>query len=90
VTANAWDAICTQIRTHLEEEDFRRWFGATAYASDSGDQISVWVTSEAIRRHLANHFQRTIDDALTAIGRPGIHVRFIVAGMSDDEDDDDG
>ena len=88
--ANIWDTVCAQIRTRLEEEDFRRWFGGTAYASDSGDQISVWVPSEAIRRHLTNHFQRTIDDALAAIDRPRTNVRFIVAPMTDDEEDDDG
>ena len=89
MTRNAWDAICAEIRARLETEDYRRWFGATAYASDSGDQIAVWVPSEAIRRHLGNHFQPLIDEALIAIDRPNTHVRFIVAGMSDEEEDAD-
>ena len=90
MTANAWDVVCAQIHARLEEEDFRHWFGATAYASDSGDQISVWVPSEAIRRHLVNHYQALIDDALAELQRPYTHVRFIVAGMSDDEEEEDG
>jgi len=87
--ANAWDAVIQKIHEGLEEEDFRRWFGATAYASDSGDQISVWVPSEAIRRHLTNHYGAAIDQALAAVNRRGTHVRFIVAGMSDDEEDEE-
>ena len=43
-----WDQILEALRSQMPEEDFRRWFGATAYASDSGDQITVWVLSESI------------------------------------------
>jgi chromosomal replication initiation ATPase DnaA len=85
---NPWEAVLSQIRTRMDEEDFRRWFSTTAYASDSGDQISVWVPTEAIRRHLVGHFQRHIDDALAALDRADTHVHFIVAGISDDEDED--
>jgi chromosomal replication initiation ATPase DnaA len=85
---NPWEAILSQIRARMEEEDFRRWFGATAYASDSGDQISVWVPTEAIRRHLVSHFQRHLDEALDALDRTDTHIRFIVTGVSEDEDDE--
>ena len=55
-----WDQILETLRETMPEEDFRRWFGATAYASDSGDQITVWVPSEAIRRHIAAHYEDAI------------------------------
>jgi chromosomal replication initiation ATPase DnaA len=87
MTTNAWDAICAQIRLRMDAEDYQRWFGATAYASDSGDQISVWVPSEAIRRHISGHFQSIIDEALATLNRADTHIRFIVGGMSDEEDD---
>ena len=86
---NPWEAILALIRRRLDPEDFRRWFGVTAYASDSGDQISVWVSSEAIRRHITSHFQHHIDAALKKLDRDGTHVRFIVTGISDDEDEED-
>jgi chromosomal replication initiation ATPase DnaA len=89
MTTNAWDTVCAQIRARMDEEDFRRWFGATAYASDSGDQISVWVPTEAIRRHITNHFQAITDEALAAIDRPDTHIRFIVTGVSDDEEEEE-
>ena len=71
----------------MPEEDFRRWFGATAYASDSGDQITVWVPSEGVRRHLDSHYQEAIARALMARGRPHCHVRLVVSGFEDDEDE---
>ncbi len=88
-SGNPWDAILKLIRKRMDAEDFRRWFGVTAYASDSGDQITVWVPTEAMRRHITNQFAHHIDAALVKIGRSGTHVRFIVTGISDDEEDED-
>jgi chromosomal replication initiation ATPase DnaA len=82
-----WDEVLGLIRAGLPEEDFRRWFGAVAYASDAGDQITVWVPSEAVRRHIAAHYQDDLEHALVAVGRGGTHIRFVVAGMDEDEDE---
>jgi chromosomal replication initiation ATPase DnaA len=82
-----WDELLTSIRAGMPDEDFRRWFGATAYASDAGDQITVWVPSEAIRRHIATHYQDDLDRALAAAGRSHTHLRFVVAGVDEDEDE---
>ena len=82
-----WDQVLEIIRAEMPEEDFRRWFGTTAYASDSGDQITVWVGSEAIRRHLVAHYESRIDAAIAALGRVNAHVRMVVAG--DDEGDEE-
>jgi chromosomal replication initiation ATPase DnaA len=82
-----WDEILGHIRPAMPEEDFRRWFGATAYASDSGDQITVWVPTEAIRRHLVQHYDDAIRRSLRAIGRGDTHVRFVVGGTEEDEDE---
>ena len=87
--STVWDDVLARIRTTVEVEDFRRWFGATVYASDSGDQITVWVVSEAIRRHLTRHYDAEIAAALKAVGRHDTHVRFLVAGFGDEDEDDD-
>ena len=84
-----WDQLTAIIASRLEAEDFRHWFGATTYASDSGDQITVWVPSEGIRRHLTGHYQLLIDDALEQVGRRGTAVRFVVAGEEDEVDEDE-
>jgi chromosomal replication initiation ATPase DnaA len=80
-----WDQVLETLRAGMPEDDFRRWFGATAYASDSGDQITVWVPSEAIRRHLDNQYQDEIKRAVTALGRAHTNVRLVVSGFEDDE-----
>jgi len=82
-----WDQVLETLHAGMPEEDFRRWFGATAYASDSGDQITVWVPSEAIRRHIDANYQEVIARALVARGRAFTHVRLVVSGFETDEDD---
>jgi len=82
-----WDDILARIRPAVPDEDFRRWLGATAYASDSGDQITVWVPTEAIRRHLTQHFEDAIRRALRDMDRGDTHVRFVVGGTDEDEDE---
>jgi len=87
--ATVWDDVLSRVREGLDADDFRRWFGATTYASDAGDQIIVWVASESIRRHLLTHFDSAIEEALAAIGRAGTHVRFVVAEFDDEDEDED-
>ncbi len=89
MSRNPWEAILELLRPEMPEEDFRRWFGATAYASDSGDQITVWVPTESIRRHMLVHFQDAIKRALVAIDRRDTHVRLVVSGTDEDDEDDE-
>jgi chromosomal replication initiation ATPase DnaA len=84
-----WDQVLEKLREGMPAEDYRRWFGATAYASDSGDQITVWVPSEAIRRHLDSQFRDAIDRAIEAVGRSNTTIRLVVSGFEDDELDEE-
>jgi chromosomal replication initiation ATPase DnaA len=86
---NVWQEVLDRLRAALEPEEFRRWFDGTVYASDSGDQITVWVHSESVRRHILLHYLPAIDRALDALHRPDAEVRFVVAGYSDHEDDEE-
>jgi chromosomal replication initiation ATPase DnaA len=83
---NVWQEILEKIRPQMPEEDFRRWFGATSYASDSGDQITVWVPTEAIRRHIDAHYGRAIERQLAASNRAQTQVRLVVSGMGEDDE----
>jgi chromosomal replication initiation ATPase DnaA len=82
-----WESVLDLIRPEMPDEDFRRWFSPTSYASDSGDRISIWVPSQAASRHLSLQYQDVIDQALEALGRPDTEVRFIVAGTEEDEEE---
>jgi chromosomal replication initiation ATPase DnaA len=82
-----WDEILTLLRQDVPPDDFRRSFGETAYASDSGDQITVWVPSESMRRHLTSRYGDAINSALTQIDRRGTQVRFVVTGVEEEDED---
>lgn len=84
---NIWDQVLARLRPELDSEEFRRWFSETSYASDSGDYVTVWVLTEAMRRHLSASYQDRVDRILRALGRRDAHVRFVVSGFADDEDD---
>ena len=86
--STVWDDVLSRMRVTVDAEDYRRWFASTAYASDSGDQVTVWVASEAIRRHLESHYEQEIVEALTTVGRHDTHVRFLVAGFGDEDDEE--
>lgn len=89
MSANIWEKVLRRLRHDVQEEDFRRWFGATAYASDSGDQITVWVPSESIRRHLSVHYEEALARILATLDRPDTDIRFVVAGLGDEDEDED-
>ena len=84
---NIWEQILEGLRTGIPDEDFRRWFGASSYASDSGDQLTVWVPTESIRRHISAHYENAIDRELAALGRAGTHVRLVVSGVEDEDEE---
>ena len=83
-----WNHVLAILRPQLTEEDYRRWLINTAYASDSGDQITVWVPTEAVRRHIDVQYHDAIDRALAALDRANVHVRFVVTGMDEEEDEE--
>src|SRR5687767_7371268 len=86
---NPWERLLLQVRTEVDAEDFRRWFASTSYASDSGDQITVWIGSESHRRHIETHYRDELDRALEAIARPDTQIRFVVAGFGDEDEDEE-
>ena len=61
----------------------------TSYASDAGDQISVWVPSQAHSTHLTVHYTGAVNRAASAIGRPGVRIRYVVAGLGDEDSDEE-
>ena len=82
-----WDEILALLQRDVPPEVFRRWFTETAYASDSGDQITVWVPTEAVRRHIATRYPDDINAALAELDRRGTHVRFVVTGVEEENDE---
>lgn len=83
---NVWDQVLETLRDQLDGDEFRRWFAETSYASDAGDQVTVWVPSQSAARHLGVHYQHLIEAALAGVDRPQVQVRFVATGIGEDED----
>ncbi len=83
---NLWVQILDRLVRDVEPEEFRRWLSPTTYASDAGDLITVWVPTESTRRHLMTHYLPAIERTLTSL-RPHTSIRFVVAGVAEDEDE---
>ena len=86
---NPWQQVLARLRLEIDQEDFRRWFSSTSYAGDSGEQITVWIGAESLRRHIEVHFRDTIERALVALDRRNTHIRFIVVGFGEDDEAED-
>jgi chromosomal replication initiation ATPase DnaA len=84
-----WNAVLEKLRSSVSEDEFRRYFGESMQASDSGDMVSVWVPSETIKRHILSHYQDVLDRALSALNRSDVEIRLIATGVGEDEDGED-
>lgn len=84
-----WDRVLRRLRAELEGEEFRRWFAESSQASDSGDQITVWVPSETARRHIIAHYQDVLERALESLDRGEVQIRWVATGIGDEYDDEE-
>jgi len=84
-----WDQVLERLQPTLMPEELRRWFGESIQAGDSGDQVTVWVPSETVRRHILTHYLDVIDSALADLGRRNVDVRFVATGVGEDEEEDE-
>ena len=89
MSSGIWERVLEQVRATIDDEDFRRWFAPSTQAGDTGDQITVWVPSSSIRRHLELHYSDAVSRVLESLGRPSTDVRFVVTGYGDEDDEDE-
>jgi len=62
----------------------------SSQASDSGDQLTIWVTTSAEARHISVNYLDRIYRALEEMDRVNVTVRFVATGYEDDEDEEAG
>jgi chromosomal replication initiation ATPase DnaA len=85
---NIWSAILDRLKLEIDEEEFRRWFSTSSYASDSGDQITVWVPTAVEGRQIDQYYLDRLNRNLASFGRTNTTVRFVATGYADEEDDE--
>lgn len=83
---NVWTRLLDRLRAEIDPEEFRRWFSASSYASDSGDQITVWVPSAGDGRQIVQNYSDRLHRALVAIGRGDTVLRFVATGYSEEDE----
>ena len=89
MTENVWTTILERLKGSIDPEEFRRWFLSSSQASDSGDQITVWVPAQTDVRHISVNYLDRIYRELEQLERTNVTVRFVATGYEDDEDEYD-
>lgn len=84
-----WVAVLERLRATIDPDEYRRWFSISSQASDSGDQITIWVPASADARHISVHYLDRIYRELAQMERMNVTVRFVATGYDEDEDEDD-
>ena len=82
---NIWALLLERLRPGIDSDEYRRWFSNSSQASDSGDQITIWVPAIADVRHISLHYLDRIYRELETMDRHNVTVRFIATGSEDDE-----
>ncbi|MBS1817332.1 MAG: hypothetical protein JSU08_05360 [Acidobacteria bacterium] len=85
-TENVWAILLDRMRPSIDSDEYRRWFSNSTLASDSGDQITIWVPGMPDVRHLTLHYLDRIYRELSGMNRNNVTVRFIATGYEDDEE----
>lgn len=86
MSENIWNLVLDRLRLTIEPDEYRRWFIGTSQASDSGDQITIWVPSVSDGRHIQTRHLDHITHELEALQRPNVVVRFVATGYEDDDE----
>ena len=88
MSEHIWVAVLEQLRSTIDPDEYRRWFLGSSQASDSGDQITIWVPAVADVRHISLHYIDRIYRELAQLDRTNVTVRFVATGYDEDEDDE--
>lgn len=86
MSENAWRAVLDRLRASIDPDEYRRWFLGTSQASDSGDQITVWVTHASEGRHIMTRYHDLIARELAAMQRSNVTIRFVATGYDGDDE----
>jgi chromosomal replication initiation ATPase DnaA len=86
MSESVWSRVLERLRQTIEPDEYRRWFSASSQASDSGDQLTVWVPSAAESRHIEVHYLDEIQRELERLERYDVTVRFVATGYGDEDE----
>jgi putative DNA primase/helicase len=75
---NIWVQVLNRIQVSLRRHEFMEWLQPTSLASDDGHALEIRVSDENVGKYIRKHYLTAIAEALTAYGRQGVEVNFVV------------
>jgi putative DNA primase/helicase len=75
---NIWAQVLARLEVSITKHDFVQWLKPTSLAADDGKTLEIRVPDEHIASWNTRHYMTAIDEALTACGRQGAQVAFVV------------
>jgi len=76
-TTNVWDDVLERIQRRVSAHSFSTWFKPTAFLLENENGVHVRVPNTWFAEWLRTNYFSIIDDALVAIGKPGVQVKFV-------------
>jgi len=83
---NVWAVVLERLRATIDADEYRRWFSGSSQASDSGDQITIWVLTSTDARHISVHYLDRIYRELAHLGRVDVTIRLVATGYEDEDE----
>lgn len=75
---NIWAQVLARLEISTTRHEFMKWLQPTALAADDGHTLEIRVMDEHTGAWLEKHYLPAIREALTASGRQGVDVQFVV------------
>jgi chromosomal replication initiator protein len=80
---NLWDDILARIETKVNRHSFYTWFRPTTFVAEDRSSITVRVPNPLFKDWLTKHYSGVINEAMTELKRPHLHVNFVADSQSD-------
>jgi hypothetical protein len=78
MAGNIWARVLDRLQSTIIRSNYDTWLTPTSFAADDGTTIEVRVPEKAFADWNTKHYGAAIQEALTALGRPGANVSFVV------------
>jgi len=73
---NTWEKVLGRIESKVSHHSFATWFRPTGFITEDAATITVRVPNEWFGEWLMANYSGLLEEALRAVGRPGLAIRF--------------
>jgi len=73
---NTWEQVLGRIESKVSHHSYATWFRPTGFIAEDAASITVRVPNEWFGEWLMANYSGLLEEALRAVGRPGLAIRF--------------